>query len=74
MDAPCCDVFEIEDGKIKRFDCYAEGSVISKQLGLSRTAAGPAATPAAGRAALNSGNRNSATQPPVPTPYPPFFA
>ena len=22
MDAPCCDVFELEDGKIKRFDCY----------------------------------------------------
>ena len=25
MDAPCCDVFELEDGKIKRFDCYPEG-------------------------------------------------
>jgi len=34
MDAPCCDVFELVDGKIKRFDCYAEGSVIAKQLGL----------------------------------------
>jgi ketosteroid isomerase-like protein len=22
MDAPCCDVFELADGKIKRFDCY----------------------------------------------------
>jgi hypothetical protein len=22
-----CDVFEIEDGKIKRFDCYPEGSM-----------------------------------------------
>ena len=22
MDAPCCDVFELIDGKIKRFDCY----------------------------------------------------
>jgi hypothetical protein len=21
MDAPCCDVFELLDGKIKRFDC-----------------------------------------------------
>jgi hypothetical protein len=31
--APCCDVFEIEDGKIKRFDCYPEGSVIFAQLG-----------------------------------------
>jgi hypothetical protein len=26
-------VFEIEDGKIKRFDCYPEGSVIFAQLG-----------------------------------------
>jgi ketosteroid isomerase-like protein len=37
MDAPCCDVFEIEDGKIKRFDCYPEGSVIFAQLGYSPT-------------------------------------
>ena len=28
MDAPCCDVFELVDGKIKRFDCYPEGSII----------------------------------------------
>lgn len=35
MDAPCCDVFELTDGKIKRFDCYAEGSVIVAQLGLT---------------------------------------
>jgi ketosteroid isomerase-like protein len=34
MDAPCCDVFELEDGKIKRFDCYPEGSVIFAQLGV----------------------------------------
>jgi ketosteroid isomerase-like protein len=34
MDAPCCDVFEIEGGKIKRFDCYPEGSVIFAQLGV----------------------------------------
>jgi hypothetical protein len=33
MDAPCCDVFELIDGKIKRFDCYPEGSVILTQLG-----------------------------------------
>jgi hypothetical protein len=25
MDAPCCDVFELVDGKIRRFDCYNEG-------------------------------------------------
>jgi len=35
MNAPCCDVFELADGKIKRFDCYNEAAVISKQLGLA---------------------------------------
>jgi ketosteroid isomerase-like protein len=34
MDAPCCDVFELADGKIMRFDCYPEGSVILTQLGV----------------------------------------
>ena len=34
MDAPCCDVFELVDGKIKRFDCYPEASVILTQLGV----------------------------------------
>jgi len=34
MDAPCRDVFELENGKIKRFDCYPEGSVIFAQLGV----------------------------------------
>jgi ketosteroid isomerase-like protein len=34
MDAPCCDVFELTDGKIKRFDCYPSGTVILTQLGL----------------------------------------
>jgi ketosteroid isomerase-like protein len=34
MDAPCCDVFEIEDGKIKRFDCYPAGTIIFGQLGI----------------------------------------
>jgi len=34
MDAPCCDVFELTDGKINRFDCYPEGSVILTQLGV----------------------------------------
>jgi ketosteroid isomerase-like protein len=33
MDAPCCDVFELVDGKIKRFDCYPSGTVIMAQLG-----------------------------------------
>jgi hypothetical protein len=34
MDAPCCDVFELVDGKIERFDCYPSGSVIFAQLGV----------------------------------------
>ncbi|MGC2157364.1 MAG: nuclear transport factor 2 family protein, partial [Pseudolabrys sp.] len=34
MDAPCCDVIELEDGKNNRFDCYPEGSVILAQLGV----------------------------------------
>jgi ketosteroid isomerase-like protein len=34
MDAPCCDVFEIVDGKIKRFDCYPAGTIIFGQLGI----------------------------------------
>jgi ketosteroid isomerase-like protein len=34
MDAPCADIFELEDGRIKRFDCYPEGSVILTQLGV----------------------------------------
>jgi hypothetical protein len=34
MDAPCCDVFELYDGKIRRFDCYPSGSVILTQFGV----------------------------------------
>lgn len=34
MDAPCLDVFELENRKIKKFDCYPEGSVILAQLGV----------------------------------------
>jgi ketosteroid isomerase-like protein len=34
MDAPCCDVFEMTDGKIKRFDCYPSGTVALAQLGV----------------------------------------
>jgi ketosteroid isomerase-like protein len=34
MDAPCCDVFELIDGKIKRFDCYPSGTVMLTQLGV----------------------------------------
>jgi len=34
MDAPCCDVFKLKNGKLDRFDCYPEGSVILEQLGV----------------------------------------
>ena len=34
MNAPCCDVFELVGGKIKRFDCYPEGTIIFAQLGI----------------------------------------
>jgi NAD(P)-dependent dehydrogenase (short-subunit alcohol dehydrogenase family) len=34
MDAPCCDVFKLAGGKLHRFDCYPEGSVILSQLGV----------------------------------------
>jgi hypothetical protein len=33
-DAPCCDVLELVDGRIKRFDCYPEGTIILTQLGV----------------------------------------
>ena len=32
MDAPCCDVFELFDGKLKRFDSYPSSTVIMAQL------------------------------------------
>jgi predicted ester cyclase len=34
MDGPCCDVFELVDGKVLRFDCYPSGTVILTQLGV----------------------------------------
>jgi ketosteroid isomerase-like protein len=34
IDAPCCDVFQLKDGKIQRFDCYPSGTVILSQLGI----------------------------------------
>ncbi|MDT3446667.1 ester cyclase [Pseudofrankia sp. BMG5.37] len=34
MDAPCCDVFQLRDGRIERFDCYPSGTVILAQLGV----------------------------------------
>jgi len=34
MDAPCCDVFRLLNGKIQSFDCYPSGTVIFAQLGV----------------------------------------
>jgi ketosteroid isomerase-like protein len=34
MDAPCCDVFKLKDGRIHLFDCYPSGTVILGQLGV----------------------------------------
>jgi hypothetical protein len=34
MDAPCCDVFELAAGKIKRFDRYPSRTVILARLGV----------------------------------------
>jgi ketosteroid isomerase-like protein len=34
MDAPCCDVFKLKNGKIQLFDCYPSGAVILGQLGV----------------------------------------
>jgi len=34
MDAPCCDVFRLVNGKIQSFDCYPSGTVIFSQLGV----------------------------------------
>lgn len=34
MDAPCCDVFQMRDGKIQSFNCYPSGTVVMEQLEL----------------------------------------
>jgi ketosteroid isomerase-like protein len=34
MDAPCCDVFRLRDGKIQSFNCYPSGTVTMAQLGV----------------------------------------
>ena len=34
MDAPCCDVFRLKNGRIQVFDCYPSGTVILSQLGV----------------------------------------
>jgi ketosteroid isomerase-like protein len=39
MNAPCCDVFQLRDGKIQSFNCYPSGTVIQRQLGLNGASA-----------------------------------
>ena len=34
MSTPCCDVFHIENGKVKIFHCYPEGTILLGQLGV----------------------------------------
>lgn len=34
MSAPCCDVFQIKEGKVRSFDCYPSGTIILEQLGV----------------------------------------
>ncbi len=34
MDAPCCDVFHLKNGKIQKFDCYPSGTIIFSQPNL----------------------------------------
>jgi SnoaL-like polyketide cyclase len=34
MDAPCCDVFKLKDGRLQVFDRYPSGTVILSQLGV----------------------------------------
>jgi hypothetical protein len=34
MNAPCCDVFQLTNGKIKSFNCYPSGTVVLTQLGV----------------------------------------
>lgn len=34
MHAPCCDVFHLENGKVKSFHCYTAATIILKQLGV----------------------------------------
>jgi ketosteroid isomerase-like protein len=34
MVTPCCDVFHIENGKVKSFHCYTAGTIMLGQLGV----------------------------------------
>src|SRR6201990_2159244 len=34
MQTPCCDVFHIENGKVKSFHCYTAATILLRDLGL----------------------------------------
>lgn len=34
INVPCCDVFKIENGKVKSFHCYNAGTILLAQLGV----------------------------------------
>ena len=34
MNAPCCDIFRLVNGKVKLFTCYVEASMVFAQLGV----------------------------------------
>jgi ketosteroid isomerase-like protein len=34
IDAPCCDVFQLKDGKVVSFNCHTAGTVLLGQLGV----------------------------------------
>jgi ketosteroid isomerase-like protein len=46
MDAPCCDVFKLVNGRLQVFDCYPSGTVILTQLGVLGNLAGALQQPA----------------------------
>ncbi|RMC36046.1 ester cyclase [Paracoccus alkanivorans] len=35
IDVPCCDVFQVKDGKVVSFHCYNAATVMQQQLGLT---------------------------------------
>jgi steroid delta-isomerase-like uncharacterized protein len=34
MNAPCCDVFHVKDGRVKSFHCYTAATILLGQLGV----------------------------------------
>ncbi len=77
MDAPCADLFELEDGKIKRFDSFPQASVILTQLGvISNPGAAVAREVEADscrrrRSAVRPGDEGSVVVPGPPGPFAP---